>query len=129
MTNTELREKLAKILSEVQYLGGLEYQVADRLIANGVTFATDKNDGGKWISVEERLPEDDERLKFYDDGHLRCTTVLAYTEYGRTIPKNRLRVLSTGIEYLDKIATDGWVWASGSEEVTHWMPLPEPPKE
>ena len=31
--------------------------VADHLIANGVTFATDKNDGGKWIPVSERLPE------------------------------------------------------------------------
>lgn len=37
MTNTELREKLAKILREVQYLGGLEYQIADRLIAEGMT--------------------------------------------------------------------------------------------
>ena len=37
MTNTEVREKLVELLSEVQYLGGLEYQIADRLIAEGVT--------------------------------------------------------------------------------------------
>ena len=30
---------------------------ADHLIANGVTFATDTNAGGKWIPVTERLPE------------------------------------------------------------------------
>ena len=30
--------------------------LADHLLANGVTFATDTNDGCKWISVEDRLP-------------------------------------------------------------------------
>lgn len=103
--------------------------IADHLLANGVTFATDNNDGGKWIPVTERVPEDDEKLHFFDDGRLRCVTVLAYTEYGRTIPKNRLLVRPTGNEFLDTQVTDGWIWASGTEEVTHWMPLPEPPKE
>lgn len=96
--------------------------LADHLIANGVTIQ-------RLIPVSERLPEDDDRLTFYDDGRLRCTTVLAYTVYGRTIPKNRLKVRIVNNEYLDTQATDGWVWASGTEEVTHWMPLPLPPKE
>jgi hypothetical protein len=102
--------------------------LADHLIANGVTFATENNVGCKWISVSERLPEDDDQLHFYDDGRMRCITVLAYTEYGRTIPKNRLLIRPTGNEYLDRQVTDGWIWASGTEKVTHWMPLPEPPK-
>lgn len=33
--------------------------LADHLIANGVTFATDNNVGGKWIPVSERLPKDE----------------------------------------------------------------------
>ena len=99
----------------------IQEKLVDHLIANGATIQ-------KWIPVTERLPEDDENIHFYDDGRLRCVTVLAYTEYGRTIPKNRLLVRPTGIEYLDTQVTDGWVWASGTEEVTHWMPLPEPPK-
>ena len=32
-----MREKLIKLLGEVQYLGGLEEKIADHLIANGVT--------------------------------------------------------------------------------------------
>ena len=82
----------------------------------------------KWIPVTERLPEEDKRVRFSDDGRMRFTTVLAYTEYGRIIPKNRLLVRPTGNEYLDTQVTDGWVWARGTEDVTHWMPLPEPPK-
>ena len=31
-----MREKLIELLSEVQYLGGLEEKIADRLIANDV---------------------------------------------------------------------------------------------
>ena len=32
-----MREKLIELLSQVQFLGGLEEKVADHLIANGVT--------------------------------------------------------------------------------------------
>ena len=87
-----------------------------------------KQDAQKWISVKDRLPEEDDSIHFYGDGRMRCTTVLAYTEYGRIIPKNRLIVKPTGNEYLDTQVTDGWEWARGTEEVTHWMPLPQPPK-
>ena len=45
-----MREKLIELLSQVQYLGGLEEKIADHLIANGVTIQ-------KWIPVAERLPE------------------------------------------------------------------------
>lgn len=101
--------------------GCQERTVAEYLLANGVTVQ-------EWVPVSERLPEDEDQLHFYDDGRMRCITVLAYTEYGRTIPKNRLLVRPTGNEFLDKQVTDGWIWASGTEKVTHWMPLPEPPK-
>ena len=49
------REKLVELLSEVQYLGGLEEKIADHLIANGVTV-------NKWISVKERMPESEKIL-------------------------------------------------------------------
>lgn len=59
----------------------------------------------KWISVEERLPEND------DD-------VLIITEFG------------TSMGYYD-IYRDYWLDYVNSESniVTHWMPLPEGPKE
>ena len=61
----------------------------------------------KWISVEERLPEDD------DD-------VLMMTDMG----------MSMGYYCRDSFS-DRWVDYVNSDSrcVTHWMPLPEPPKE
>ena len=75
--------------------------IADHLLANGVTFATDTNVGSEWISVEDRLPEDD-------------VQVLACTKHGKAFSahckKGKWRV-------------------SHSIKITHWMPRPEPPKE
>ena len=49
------REKLIELMEEA-YFCSIE-SLADHLIANGVTFATDNNVGGKWIPVTEMLPE------------------------------------------------------------------------
>ena len=74
--------------------------VADHLIANGVTIP-------EWISVEERLPEDSDEVNL-------CT-----------------RSGIVGIGYYDKYRKN-WVqyYAGGAlcVDVTHWMPLPKPPK-
>lgn len=90
------KEKLIELISEVQYMGGLEAKLADHLFANGVTVQ-------KWIPVTERLPEDD-------------TPVIICTD------KNFLYAgtLIGGTWFLDN---DCW-----TENVTHWMPMPEPPK-
>ena len=62
----------------------------------------------KWIPVTERLPED-------SSGVILCT---------------RSRIV--GVGFYDK-DTRNWVqhYSGGGicVEVTHWMPLPEPPKE
>lgn len=64
----------------------------------------------KWISVEERLPE------------TYSTVLVAYKDaYGET---------SVGAGILCNYAD--WVghgFAMKRDAVTHWMPLPEPPKE
>ena len=125
----DVREKLVELLKEIVAIQECGFgdprptyeTVASYLISNGVTVQ-------EWISVKDRLPEEDDSIHFYCDGRMRRTTVLAYTEYGRIIPKNRLIVKPTGNEYLDTQVTDGWEWARGTEEVTHWMPLPQPPK-
>lgn len=61
----------------------------------------------RWISVEERLPEIG-RTVLTSDG------VDVWTNW-------RLRVGNKGVVEIQ--------WAYNVEEVTHWMPLPAPPKE
>lgn len=57
----------------------------------------------RWISVKERMPEDGKNVLAYEGG---------------------------GFYFLDWCCDGEWVVASASTAVvTHWMPLPEPPKE
>ena len=63
----------------------------------------------KWISVEERLPEK------------TITACLVYAD-GRTQVADWTH---------DKWGEDWWFYVDGEydPEITHWMPMPEPPKE
>lgn len=80
-------------------------RVADRLLANGVIFATENHVGSKWIPVTERLPEGGE-------------LVLAGDYRDRWV--GRARFLPDGSWYVRTGFLD-------NDEITHWMPLPEPP--
>ena len=56
----------------------------------------------EWISVDDRLPEQGEKAICIDaDGDMM---IGKYTEWG-------------------------WMFPCYFEELTHWMPIPEPPKE
>lgn len=69
----------------------------------------------EWISVKERLPE--------QDGKVLC-------RYGFEREGKRSGYMVTGC--LDYYATDEiphFQHASTGLYVTHWMPLPEPPEE
>jgi hypothetical protein len=79
---------------------------ADYLIANGVTIA-------KWIPVTERLPEEWTNVLVYSGGNY---DVLMYRP-------NRRETLC--FMYQDEC---GYWKEKHSPSVTHWMPLPEPPK-
>lgn len=96
--------------------------MAGWLINNGVTVQ-------QWIPVTERLPEDDKHIHFYDDGRLKFASVLVFSKDRGVGAANRLTVNRVGTEYLDQFATNGWIWSVGRDDTTHWMPLPEPPKE
>lgn len=112
MTNT--REKLIGLLETVPPLDAVimglrngkqlisTSRVADHLIANGVTIQ-------KWIPVSERLPEKQQR-------------VLVYCE-SKTIRKHITSCTYMG-GYLGSKQ-----WSRHVRNVTHWMPLPEPPAE
>lgn len=69
----------------------------------------------EWISVEDRLPE------FYE-WVLVAAKFVAGPQWIATAYRNRL--VNSGDWY--------WWWLrypSEIGEVTHWMPLPEPPKD
>lgn len=72
------------------------YRFSDHLIAHGVTVQ-------EWISVKDRLPEDDEIV-------IICT--------------------DENFIYAGELVGDTWFLDNDSwtATVTHWMPLPAPPK-
>lgn len=69
-----------------------------------------RQDIPRWISVEERLPDIDAEVLICTDEGLYDVTQYSGGERFWTLERN----------------PDCWVTALG---VTHWMPLPEPPKE
>ena len=83
--------------------------LADILITNGVTFAKDTDVPSKWISVKDGMP--DPMVWVLCACRANIVEVL---RYDRNI--------------------DGWGTAGLNRGymksfVTHWMPIPEPPKE
>ena len=100
----DVREKLIEILRKPIFpheLADPTEAVADYLLDSGVTVQ-------EWISVKDRLPEDD-------------SDVLAYSrngEEGRIYPANYAK----GV-WFDCIFT-----TPATDTTTHWMPLPQPPK-
>lgn len=88
-------------------------EVANHLIANGVTIQ-------RWIPVTERLPEDDlpkgSKAK-------RIKVQVAYRTNGNWVVRTQVR--AKGYWYGEP---DKWDWIKERDPITHWMPLPEPPK-
>ena len=83
----------------------------------------------KWISVEKRLPE----FHMNDSGCVCTRNIVFRTEY-KTVHLGYVIRTAHNIETVDgfeQILMDRWYDQTGDmiEGVTHWMPLPEPPKE
>ena len=106
------REKVAAY-GEVPVTVG---QIADHLIANGITVK-------KWIPVTERLPE-----------VVDCYLVVVKAKYDHEDEYEIGVDVATYNPYEGGYIDDCWNtyndWDEGQQDihVTHWMPLPEPPK-
>lgn len=99
-----MREKLIELIQSAvdgcaTYWAG---RIADHLIAHGVTVQ-------RWIPVTERLPKDNSNVLAY----------LRMGEEGRIYPA----FYAHGM-WFDRVFSN-----PTTKSTTHWMPLPEPPKE
>ena len=104
----DVREKLVELINDCRFMEGygmdLVERQADHLIAHGVTVQ-------EWISVKDRLPEKHDRFictyKFNSNSEMQFVGVLDYYAYDQY---------------------PHWQHESAGVIVTHWMPLPQPPK-
>ena len=106
----DVREKLVEILKQAPFEGKVldEWwweekikRIADYLISNGVTVQ-------EWIPVTERLPEKGQEVLVFD-------TRENWTGFAWLRPDETWTAL-------------GFDFPFDLGEVTHWMPLPQPPK-
>ena len=99
----DVREKLVELIESARYWGSnTSEEIAENLISNGVTVQ-------EWISVEEKLPE--------NGGYVVC--IAKRNPFSRFMPM------------VARIEKNGWVNPITGQyisEVTHWMPIPQPPK-
>ena len=111
----DVREKLAELIESARYWGSnTSEEIADHLISHGVTVQ-------EWISVNDKLPDETgqylavkKRIAPDDFGGDRTDIVIIrfFVDDGFRMP----------------VHIPDWINKKINEEVTHWMPLPEPPK-
>jgi hypothetical protein len=106
MSKEKQIEEMARVIYENTAISCVE--TADE-IAEAVYNAGYRKQSG-WISVDERLPSADE----------------IRDEYGELVP---FLVVEKDTTQPFRAFYDGFVWGDGfvKLDVTHWMPLPEPP--
>ena len=111
----DVRERLVELLRNSPHLDAIKgykgndctfEQGADWLIAHGVTVQ-------EWVSVDDRLPEEGE--------YVLC--VLKGFNYGGKI---QVCKFVPADKFKDKPYFENF--RNGFPSVTHWMPLPNPPK-
>lgn len=106
----DVREKLVELLTEFYGCDPMYYNVdalaiADHLVSNGVTVQ-------EWISVKDRLPEDS------NDGFADAVLVTdGFVQHMAYFVGGEWRFAESG-----EIKEPMWY------RITHWMPLPTPPK-
>ena len=102
----DVREKLVELIESARYWGSnTSEEIADHLISNGVTVQ-------EWISVKDRLPEDS------NDGFADAVLVTdGFVQHMAYFVGGEWRFAESG-----EIKEPMWY------RITHWMPLPNPPK-
>ena len=106
--------------------------IADHLLANGVTVQ-------RWIPVTERLPEDGEIVLIYDGNAYQWKKNQSVAKFVKGKSKEQLKaegykIICSADEHGNNKKPYRWVSTNSpmswfGQMVTHWMPLPQPPKE
>ena len=116
----DARGKLVELL-QVDLSGSDGYEpelIADYLIANGVTVQ-------EWIPVTERLPEEDgDYLVFKRFAGNAWSDVVSFAKDGRQVSECTFVGKWQNVWYY---YDSEWGYIR-TNAVTHWMPLPQPPK-
>ena len=108
----DIREKLVELLTEFYGCDPMYYNVdalaiANHLVNNGVTVHKQE-----WISVDDRLPE------YSNDGFADAVLVTdGFVQHMAYFVGGEWRFAESG-----EIKEPMWY------RITHWMPLPQPPK-
>ena len=99
----DVREKLVELIESARYWGSnTSEEIADKLLDSGVTVQ-------EWVDVKDRLPE--------AGRYVVC--IAKRNPFSRFMPM------------VARIEKNGWVNPITEQyisEVTHWMPMPQPPK-
>ena len=118
------KEKLVELLTEFygcdpMYYGDDALAIAHYLVDRGVTVP-------QWISVNDRLPEEDKDYLVItnDFGSRQGVDIRWFAKDGETVDEYELAGQKCLWYFYD--SEYGYV---STNSVTHWMPLPEPPKE
>lgn len=115
----DVMEKLIEILRKPIFpheLADPTEAVADYLLDSGVTVQ-------EWISVNDRLPDDEQEVLVIAHG---CDGRLVYVGSHKRVEAQKSWL--TGITNKSS-EWSLWGWSYLKEPmVTHWMPLPQPPK-
>lgn len=122
MTNAEAISLLKQALAEIEWTQPMQYAAAiDKAIE--ALEGKDKDVPTKWISVKDRLPENQNPVVVFVPPHVDNDkgTFLGYV----------------GMAYFTRLGEEFWCGTDGNlygaigmiYPPTHWMPLPEPPKE
>ena len=119
----DVREKLVELITEFYGCDPMYYDVdalaiADHLVSNGVTVQ-------EWISVKDRLPENDGSylVTMNSFGGRKYIGVRWFAKDGEMVNEYEL----AGQENVWYYHDSEWGYIS-IDSVTHWMPLPQPPK-
>lgn len=108
--DAKLKERLLKIIESTPYnLGQLEQIITLDLMAK----AFDLDMGSEWVDVLVKQPQQDQHVITLNASGQVIPATYDYGEFKR---------------YFDKCAKDRILYLT-YDDVTHWMDLPQPPKE